>query len=264
MGSIPGPTANRLNLGSFDLYYTDSLGTCRNAEYIRLVGGKYRTLGTCDTAAPGIIRLWMAWAPNPVFVSSPNPNEPSAWMSTTFSRLDPRISYPNHVYDWSLPTPQNYWPALRLGIRNLGPNNERSVAPNSDITVGDRMLPIVMSSGGEWGQFLLSRGHTPGVPFMQKVHIGFGVLVDMPFVLDALINYPLTHDHSMYATINSPFGTPNVPTYPLGQSIDLPVPPGKSRKILMAATTITSPWYPPASAVFTSSTLIDIKCDPCV
>jgi hypothetical protein len=99
---------------------------------------------------------------------------------------------------------------------------------------------------------------------MQKVHIGYGMIIDWPFVLDVIVNQPLTHEYSYsVGTRNNPLQVPNIPNYPLGQSIDLPIPAGKDRKIEVTTSRIVG-YGLPSQTIYSSSTVLNIKCNPCV
>jgi len=265
MFGFPTNTYSQLNIGSFDLYYATSLATCRSAEYVRLIGGKYRTYGACEGFTPGNIRLWMNFAVNPALIAPPDPTATNLWLTRSYARLDPRSSYPNHVYDFGSPTPSSYFQLFSFSVTNLGPNNERFILPNSDLTTGSRIMPTIIPSYGEWGQFLLSRGHAVGVPFMQRVHIGYGIMADWPFVLDVIVNQPLTHEYSysVGGGLNNPLNIPNIENYPLGQSIDLPIPAGKERKIEISGSRVVG-YGTGNQAIYSFSSMLNLKCNPCV
>lgn len=254
--------ANRLNLGTLDIYHvTSSLGSCRDAEYIRVVGGKYQKVSLCDSAFPGKISLFANWVPSVATLFDPDVYDQNLWYGANGMTRDPLNGATPLI---------NSWRTTAIGISSYSESNgliQTGPISSYDPSVGSRALPIVIPSGGVYGQYLLSQGRQVGVPFTMTSYVrggGIYVAIDVNYVLDYCSLEPITNDYTMLPF--NPAGS-NTLKYPLGQSLVLSLDAGKSRKNLITVGTnvnVSVSPFPPRFVSYAASMLIDTTCDACV
>lgn len=257
-----GNTTTRLLLGTVDLYYTSTtLGGCKEAEYIRVAGGKYQKISLCDSGTPGKIKLFANWVPNTATLFDPDVNNMNLWYGANGASRDPFNGASPVINAWDVTAVGNASYSETKGLIQTGPIS------SADPLVGSRAFPFVIPSYGLYGQYLLSQGKQPGVPFTMTTYVTTGwfyIPITANYVLDYCSLEPITNDYTMIPF--NPAGG-NGLVYPFGQSRELSLDCGKSRKNLMTikySKNITvNPWQP-RTIDYAASLLIDTTCEACV